>query len=169
MSQQTEDSKDKGAEGRRGSPKYFFMGLGGAAVFIALFGIVFSTVLNLGTKSVERGVDAYFAAFNSGDYASLYAQGDDALREGTSEEEFIGSLKKIHDTLGDYQGKTPRGLTIEGSRQGTVTVATFDATFGNGPATAAFTFVGSGDKQKLSKVEYRSRLLPDSRRGRRRG
>ncbi|MDZ4860415.1 MAG: hypothetical protein SGI88_15675 [Candidatus Hydrogenedentes bacterium] len=160
MTENLETVRAVRADGRRGGISWLFAGIvGGLSIVVLLFGSIY-LLLHIGDYAVEPAVDDYFVSYNTGNFAQVYSDAHPSLAEVSSAEDFLGTSSAVRRTLGQYQIKTVRGISVESDRSGVVTQALYDAEFEHGPATVEFAFSGSGDQLKIAGVTYRSDLLP---------
>lgn len=161
-------SDDTGLESSsRGSLAIFATALGIALAFVVVAFGAMTVLTYLGERPLKPAVENYFAKFNAGEFAPLYASAARPLQDSMDEGKFLAYQQLVREKLGDYQSKTIRGVKIVRERGPAATVITYDAKFSNGPASISLAFQGTGTEAKLVSTEFRSELLPrPERRGR---
>jgi len=162
------DTNSNAGSGNHGSLFWLVIGLGGGLIIVlVIFGSLWS-LLQIGGRPVDSQVETYFARFNAGDFASIYADAHPTLAQATKQTDFLAQGQLFSERFGPFESKSIRGITQSADRSGILTNASYDAKFANGYATFEFYFMGNGEDRKLSSVEVRSSLLPEDSRGRRR-
>ncbi|WP_263147638.1 DUF4019 domain-containing protein [Pseudomonas sp. RIT-PI-AD] len=104
-------------------------------------------------RDSERYVSLFQKKFNEKDIAAIYDNASDNLKVGVKKEEFIGSIEKIRETLGEnISTKKDKIFYLEDTNGVPLLVVTYNTRFAKGVGVE--TFMLELEKKRVSLHRY---------------
>jgi hypothetical protein len=112
-----------------------------------------------GKNAAEPAVAKFHQQFNDKQFAAMYAESSQKMKDAATEQELTELLDAVHRKLGAVKDSKSTGWHVNTTTDGTFVTVTYDTTFTDGAGSEQFIFEMDGDKATLVNYHINSKEL----------
>ncbi|MCC6451437.1 MAG: hypothetical protein IT171_01020 [Acidobacteria bacterium] len=111
------------------------------------------------SKTAEPVVAKFHEQYNNEQFAKIYAETGDLMKNASSESDIISLLSKVHEKLGDVKNATSTSWHVSAQGGQSIVNLTYDVEYEKGKGTEAFTISVRGKDAKIEGFNINSKDL----------